>query len=102
MTSGYVRMLWELWAAGLSEPDLAARWRASVDGWIELIEETITRWAVEHERPLPLPAGTLAGLVAIVYHGIETDLLAGGGRDLRHHHELLVAIGDLIERFEAG
>jgi len=102
MASGYVRMLWELWAAGLSDPALAERWRSSVDGWIELIEETITTWAVEHDRPLPLPAGTLAGLVAIIYHGIETDLLAGGGRDLRHHRELLVAIGDLIERFEAG
>jgi AcrR family transcriptional regulator len=100
MTSGYVRMLWELWAAGLSEPDLAARWRASVDGWIELIEETINAWAVQHDRSLPLPAGMLAGLVAIVYHGIETDLLADGGRDLRGHRQLLAAIGDVIERFE--
>ena len=64
LASGYVRMLWELWAAGLSDPDLAERWRASVDGWIELIEETIAAWELEHDRSLPLPAGTLAGLVA--------------------------------------
>jgi len=102
LASGYVRMLWELWAAGLSDPELAERWRASVDGWIELIEETIAAWALEHNRPLPLPARTLAGIVAIVYHGIETDLLADGGRDLRGHRQLLGTIGDVIERFEAS
>ncbi len=101
LASGYVRMLWELWAAGLSDPVLAERWRASVDGWIELIEETIRAWAHEHDRQLPLPAGTLASLVAIVYHGIEADLLADGGRDLRGYRALLATIGDLIERFEA-
>ena len=101
LASGYVRMLWELWAAGLSDPVLAERWRASVDGWIELIEETIGAWAYEHDRQLPLPAGTLASLVAIVYHGIEASLLADGGRDLRGYRALLATIGDLIERFEA-
>ncbi len=102
LASGYVRMLWELWAAGLSDPQLAERWRASVDGWVTLIEETIETWAREHDRPLPLPAGSLANLVAIIYHGMETHLLADGGRDLRGHRELLAAIGDMIERFETG
>ena len=102
LASGYVRMLWELWAAGLSDPELAERWRRSVDGWIELIAETLAAWELEHDRPLPLPAGTLAGLVAIVYHGIETDLLADDGRDLRGHRQLLGALGDVIERFEAS
>ena len=102
LASGYVRMLWELWAAGLSDPELAERWRRSVDGWIELIAETLAAWELEHDRTLPLPAGTLAGLVAIVYHGIETDLLADDGRDLRGHRQLLGALGDVIERFEAS
>jgi hypothetical protein len=39
-------------------------------------------------------------LVAIVYHGMETPVLAGGGHDLRGHRELLATIGDMIERFE--
>ena len=100
LASGYVRMLWELWAAGLSDPQLAERWQASVDGWVTLIEETIETWAREHDRPLPLPAGSLANLVAIIYHGMETHLLTDGGRDLRGHRELLATIGDAIERFE--
>lgn len=100
LASGYVRILWELWAAGLSDPELAERWRAAVDGWIALIEETIESWAREHDRPLPLPAASLANLVAILYHGMETHLLADGGRDVRGHRELLATIGDMIERFE--
>ena len=99
--SGYVRMLWELWAAGLADPALAERWRASVNGWIELIDETISRWAEKHEVALPLSTRTLANLVASVYQGIEVDLLAAGGRDLRGHRELLATIGDLIEALEA-
>ncbi|HEY6398829.1 MAG TPA: helix-turn-helix domain-containing protein, partial [Solirubrobacteraceae bacterium] len=27
LSSGYVRVLWELWAAGLADEELAARWR---------------------------------------------------------------------------
>lgn len=100
LASGYVRMLWELWAAGLCDPELADRWRTAVSEWGKLIEETIDAWALEHDRTLPLPAATLANLVAIVYHGMETHLLADGGRDLRGHRELLTTIGDLIERFE--
>jgi len=102
LESGYVRMLWELWAAGLSDPGLAERWRVSVDGWIALIEETIDTWAREHDRPLPLPASSLATMVAIVYHGMETHLLADGGRDLHEHRKLLATIGDAIERFESA
>ncbi len=67
-----------------------------------MIEETIETWAREHDRPLPLPAASLANLVAIVYHGMETHLLADGGRDLRGHRELLATIGDAIERFESA
>ncbi|MEO5634253.1 TetR/AcrR family transcriptional regulator [Gaiella sp.] len=100
LASGYVRMLWELWAAGLCDPELAERWRVSVDGWVALIEETIDTWAREHGRPLPLPAHSLANMVAIVYHGLETHILADQGQDLRGHRELLAAIGDCIERFE--
>jgi AcrR family transcriptional regulator len=102
LDSGYVRMLWELWAAGLADPALAEHWRESVNGWIELIDETIEAWAGDHGVQLPLPARALASLVAAVYQGIEVDLLASGGRDLRGHRELLDGIGDLIERFEAA
>src|SRR4051794_36919185 len=37
LSSGYVRVLWELWAAGLSDPEIAAGWRDAVRGWRELL-----------------------------------------------------------------
>ena len=36
--SGYVRVLWELWAAGLADEDLAAGWRSAMGGWRRLLE----------------------------------------------------------------
>jgi AcrR family transcriptional regulator len=100
LESGYVRLLWELWAASLADPALAERWRGAVQGWIELIDETLGHWADSNGVALPLPSHLLASLVAIVYQGIEVDLLAAGGNDLRQHRELLTAIGDMIEAFE--
>lgn len=100
--SGYVRVLWELWAAGLSDPDLAERWRTALNAWRDLIAETLARWELESGRSLPLPTGTIANLVAIVYLGIEVDLLADHAGDLEPHRRLLTQIGDLIERYETG
>src|SRR5580765_6702883 len=35
--SGYVRVLWELWAAGLADEALAERWREAMGGWRNLL-----------------------------------------------------------------
>src|SRR5919198_2356757 len=33
LRSGYVRILWELWAVGLADDELAESWRNAIDGW---------------------------------------------------------------------
>src|SRR5215210_4932468 len=38
LRSGYVRILWELWAAGLTDDDLAQRWREAMVEWRTLLE----------------------------------------------------------------
>ena len=48
--SGYVRVLWELWAAGLADEDLAAGWRSAMGGWRRLLESVFAAWAQELER----------------------------------------------------
>jgi len=97
--SGYVRVLWELWAAGLTDPELAAGWREAVSGWRELLEEVFAAWVAEVGVELPITPRVMATLVANIFYGIEADLLAGLDAP---HREVLDAIGALIERAEAG
>jgi len=99
--SGYVRVLWELWAAGLADEELAAGWRAAMDQWRSLLESVFAAWAEETGVELPLSARAVATLVANLFEGIEIELLAGVPPQDAPHHEVLDAIGVLIERAEA-
>ena len=77
--SGFVRVLWELWAAGLADEDLAAGWRSAMGGWRSLLESVLTSWVDE----------------------LQIELLAGVPDEDAPHREVLDAIGVLIERAEA-
>jgi AcrR family transcriptional regulator len=98
--SGFVRALWELWAAGLSEPELAARWREAMGGWRELLIEVFAEWAAGLDRAPPLPPRVLGSLAANIFQGIEIELLAGVTDDESPHREALAHLGALIERAE--
>jgi AcrR family transcriptional regulator len=99
LESGYVRVLWELWAAGLTDPDLAAGWRDATAGWRDLLESVFAAWAEELDVELPLRPLALATLVANIFQGIEIELLAGVDAP---HREALDMIGAMIERAEAS
>ena len=99
--SGYVRVLWELWAAGLADPELAARWRATMAGWRDLLESVFADWAAGLELDLPMSPRVLAALVANIFQGIEIELLAGVAEREAPHREALEALGALIEQAEA-
>jgi hypothetical protein len=100
--SGYVRVLWELWAAGLADPELAARWRVAMRGWRDLLASVFSDWAAELELELPAPPSVLATLLANVFEGIEIELLAGVSEPDAAHREALEWIGSLIEQAEGG
>jgi AcrR family transcriptional regulator len=101
VSSGYVRVLWELWSAGLADEELAARWRAAMDGWRSLLESVCAEWVAELELDLPLRPKAIASLIANLFQGIEIELLAGVSDQEAPHREVLDAIGALIERAEA-
>lgn len=101
VASGYVRILWELWAAGLSDAELAERWRAVQRGWRDLIVERLQRWQAETGAELPMRPVALATLIANLFQGAETELLAGVPEDEAPHLEALEALAVLIERAEA-
>ena len=99
--SGYVRVLWELWAAGLSDEALAERWRSAMGGWRELLESVVADWADKLEIALPLTPRAIAALITNIFQGVEVELLAGVHETNAPHREVLDAIGALIERTEA-
>ena len=81
--SGYVRILWELWAAGLADPELAERWRETQPG-----------------VALPMRPRVLTAFIANLFAGAETEILAGVGEDESPHLEALEALAGIIERVE--
>jgi AcrR family transcriptional regulator len=99
--SGYVRVLWELWAAGLADETLAAGWRDAMGAWRRLLESVFAAWAEELEIELPLSPRALSTLLSNLFQGIEIELLAGVPEQDAPHGEVLGALGALIERAEA-
>jgi AcrR family transcriptional regulator len=100
--SGYVRVLWELWAAGLADEALAERWRSAMGGWRQLLESVVDDWADDLEIALPLTPRAIAALITNIFQGVEVELLAGVREQDAPHREVLDAIGALIERTEAS
>jgi AcrR family transcriptional regulator len=98
--SGYVRILWELWAAGLADPQLAERWRATQRRWRSLIEARLERLRSESGVELPASPRVLATLIGNVFEGAETELLAGVTEEDAPHLAALEACAVLIERAE--
>lgn len=98
--SGYVRILWELWAAGLADPELAERWQATQRNWRELIVERVERWSTECDVELPMRPRALATLVGNLFEGAETEILAGISEQESPHLEALEACATLIARAE--
>ena len=98
--SGYVRTLWELWAAGLTDPGLAERWQRTQRSWRELIAERLERWQAECDVELPMPPRALATLIGNVFEGAETEILAGIPEEESPHLEALEACAALIARAE--
>jgi AcrR family transcriptional regulator len=97
LRSGYVRILWELWAVGLSDEALAKSWREAIDGWRTLLTDVASEWLDENELQIPISPRALATLVANAFQGAETEILAGFGEDVAPHLEGLESIADVIE-----
>jgi AcrR family transcriptional regulator len=98
--SGYVRALWELWAAGLADERLAARWREAVASWHELLTSAVAEWTATLDVELPASSRELATLVADVFLGAEAELLAGMSERDAPQLDALERCAELIEWVE--
>jgi AcrR family transcriptional regulator len=97
LRSGYVRILWELWAVGLSDEALAKSWRDAIDGWRTLLTSVAEEWSERHGVELPISPPALATLVGNAFLGAETEILAGVSEEEAPHFEALVSVAELIE-----
>ena len=100
--SGYVRVLYELWAAGLADDELRAAWRANMGQWRDLLTSVFEEWGKTLEGELPMSPRALATLVANIFQGVEVELLAGVTPEEAPHREALDALGDMIARAEGS
>jgi AcrR family transcriptional regulator len=96
LRSGYVRILWELWAAGLADPELAEHWRRTQRRWRELIEARLERLQAEDGVELPMRPAALAALIGSLFEGAEVEILAGVSEEETPHIEALEACAALI------
>ncbi len=97
LRSGYVRILWELWAVGLADEELAAHWRNATAGWRELLTAVAADWTAQLEVELPIGSRALATLVANAFQGAEAEILAGVTEEEAPHLEALESCAELIE-----
>jgi len=102
LRSGYVRILWELWAAGLTDEDLARRWRDAFAEWRLLLERVVDEWATSVGVVLPMSPRAIATLVANAFQGAEVEILAGVSEDEAPHFEALDAVAGLIARVDGA
>jgi AcrR family transcriptional regulator len=100
--SGYVRVLYELWAAGLADEELRAAWRANMAQWRDLLTSVFEEWGERLEVDLPMSPRAIATLVANLFQGVEIELLAGVTPEEAPHREVLDALGELIARAEGS
>ena len=100
--SGYVRVLWELWAAGLADEALKASWRAATAGWRDLLDVGL-RGMGRDARAGAAAVAARAGDARRQHLPGRRDRAARGraARRRRPHREVLDALGDLIERAES-
>lgn len=100
LASGYVRVLMELWAAGWSDPTIAAVVREGIIGWTRLLTEVAARAEEKLGSLGGLEAKDFAALVGGAFIGAEAFLLLDLESDDLPLRRSLRRIGDLIRQLE--
>ncbi|MBV9232115.1 MAG: TetR/AcrR family transcriptional regulator [Chloroflexi bacterium] len=100
LSSGFVRVQMELWAASLSNEALREQFVPHFMAWYRVIEDAV-REALKHYRlELPVSPEALATWVVDFWFGMEFAMLLGIPDTQAHHQEALDAMQRLLAHFD--
>ncbi|MFF5228186.1 TetR/AcrR family transcriptional regulator [Dactylosporangium sp. NPDC000521] len=100
LASGYVRVLQEMMAAGWSDPQVAARVTAMLEGWFSVLVRVATEAEQRFGSLGPMRPGDVAGLIGLSFLGGEAVILLGSEDWSGRVRGWLRSVGDLIRHFE--
>jgi len=101
LRSGWVRLLMEMSALGLSNPAVAAEVRKINAPWRALLEG-VARDALEHFGFTTLTAEEVGTYVGCFWRGMELDIMLGVPESEGHHRGSLAAFGRFLSWLEAA
>jgi AcrR family transcriptional regulator len=100
LSSGYVRILQEMMAAGWSDPELAAAVRRDLNGWFVLLTALAEEAAQQFGGLGPFTPAEVASLVGAAFLGGEAAILLGFESDRAPIRQALRRFGELIRLAE--
>lgn len=102
LSSGYVRVLQEMIAAGWSEPEIAQEVRQLLGAWRRLLGQVATQASEQLGGLGPFTAPEVAALVGSAFLGAESVILLGGEDEAMPVRKALRKVARLLRQFERG
>jgi AcrR family transcriptional regulator len=100
LSSGYVRVLQEMIAAGWSDPEIANEARRNLRGWYELLTQVAAQAAERLGGFGPLEPAEAAALAGHVFLGAEAMILLGFTEQQLPSRSALRKVGELLRTLE--
>jgi AcrR family transcriptional regulator len=100
LSSGYVRVLQEMIAAGWSEPDVAAAVRGYITGWMTLLADVAERASERLGGLGPFSPAEVAALMGLPFIGAEEFILLGFEESFFPARSALRKVGAIIRAYE--
>ena len=103
ITSGFVRVQAELYAASLSNPGLREEFLPRIQAWKQVVLEVVRDALQAHQPALPaaFSAEAIASLISEFWLGMEFARLIGGKAEKKRHDKALDAIEQMLVALEA-
>ena len=100
LTSGFVRVQMELWAASLSNAALREQFVPRFMAWHRVIEGAVRDALAHYQLDLPVSPEAIATWIVDFWVGMEFEMLLGIPESQVHHQKALDAMQRLLDHFD--